>query len=301
MCQMKTIHAMREFNRFYARFLGVFDKYALETSYTLAQARILIELGRRPGCTANSIAVYLDMDRSYTARIIKGFAREGLLEKQDSAADGRKKYLWLTQRGQELYQELERRSDERIRLQLQEIAPEKRERLARAMTEVQQLLGDQPMEKIEMKLAYDRLDDVRALFREYTAFLQVDLDFQDYEEELRNPAQKYAMPEGRLYVVYVDGRAAGCIAFHGLGREDCEIKRLFVRPAFRGRGLARLLMERALQDAGEQGYAYAYLDTLATLESAVAMYKKMAFEEIGPYYENPLPQVKYYRKKLCNV
>ncbi len=297
----KTIAALREFNRFYARFLGVFDKYALRTNYTLAQARILIELGRHPGCTANSIALYLDMDRSYTARIIKGFVQEGLLEKRDSEADGRKKCLWLTTLGQQLHQQLELRSDERIRQQLQGIVPEKRARLAKAMTEIQQILAEKPAEKIELRLGYESLDDVRALFQEYTDFLQVDLKFQHYDEELRNPAKKYAMPAGRLYVVYVDEKPAGCIAFHALGERDCEIKRLFVRPNFRGRGLARLLMERALQDAREQGYAYAYLDTLATLKSAVAMYGRMDFEEIGPYYENPLPQVKYYRKKLCNV
>ena len=156
------------------------------------------------------------------------------------------------------------------------------------------------MEKIEIRLAYDALEEVKVLFQEYTDFLQVDLTFQKYDEELDALAEKYAMPGGRLYLVYVDGKPAGCAAFHPLASVSgaCELKRLYVRPAFRGRRLGRLLLEQALEDAVREGYAYAYLDTLSTLRSAVKLYTAMGFEETAPYYESPLKDELYYRRKL---
>lgn len=142
MQEKEMIAAMREFNRFYARILGVFDKYALGTDYTLAQARILVEIGREPGCSANSIAVYLDMDRSYVARILKGFEKQGLLQRLASQADSRKKCLWLTPAGEAVYHGLDEKSDERVRLQLEHIAAHDRKSLLQAIREVSRILEE---------------------------------------------------------------------------------------------------------------------------------------------------------------
>ena len=104
--------------------------------------------------------------------------------------------------------------------------------------------------------AYNALSDVRALFEAYTAMLvthdpafQIYLDIQHYADELRAPAAKYAPPDGRLYLARVDGRAAGCIALRRLDGERCEMKRLYVQPQYRGRGLARQLIRRITEDA----------------------------------------------------
>lgn len=138
----RLIASMREFNRFYARVLGAFDQYALGTSYSLAQARILGELGRNRGCTANSMAVYLDMDRSYVARIVAGFEKNGLLEKRGTAEDSRKKCLWLTAEGEKLYQEFEEKSDDKIRNQLQGVDASKWSCLEQAMQQIHRILSE---------------------------------------------------------------------------------------------------------------------------------------------------------------
>ena len=111
--------------------------------------------------------------------------------------------------------------------------------------------------------------DVRALFEAYTAMLvthdpafQIYLDIQHYADELRAPAAKYAPPDGRLYLARVDGRAAGCIALRRLDGERCEMKRLYVQPQYRGRGLARQLIRRITEDARQIGYRCMLLDTL---------------------------------------
>ncbi len=140
MTETDIISSIRKFNRFYARTLGVFDKYALNTTYTLAQARIIGELGRNKGCTANSIALYLDMDRSYVARIINGFEKNDILIKKDSSEDFRKKHLFLTIKGISIYQELELRSDNKVKNQIQNLSSKSLADLQKSMNTILEIL-----------------------------------------------------------------------------------------------------------------------------------------------------------------
>jgi len=150
----------------------------------------------------------------------------------------------------------------------------------------------------EIKPAYDRLDEVHTLFREYHKMLGIDLGFQNYDEELATLPGKYLPPDGRLYVIYLEDKLAGCIALRRYDATRCEMKRLFVRPQFRGLRLGRILAERIIEDAKAIGYQAMVLDTLKTLESAVTMYRRMGFEEIAPYYDNPLKDVLYFQLTL---
>jgi ribosomal protein S18 acetylase RimI-like enzyme len=131
---------------------------------------------------------------------------------------------------------------------------------------------------------------VRELFREYQQELAVDLCFQDFEGELASLPGPYASPKGAVFLASSDGDVAGCVAFKPLGGEACELKRLYVRPAFRGRGIARALCEHAIFEAKRKAYRVMRLDTLERLESAVRLYKDLEFVEIDPYYDNPLPE-----------
>ena len=140
----ELVASIRRFNRFYALLLGVFNHYALHTDYTLAQARIIGELGRQPGATAIALALQLDMDRSYTARIITAFEKHGLLEKRSARNDCRKKLLFLTDSGQRLFQEFEEKSDDKIYTQLQEVPPEKWPELQRAMQTIERIFTAVP-------------------------------------------------------------------------------------------------------------------------------------------------------------
>lgn len=150
----------------------------------------------------------------------------------------------------------------------------------------------------EIKTAYDRLDEVRTLFREYHKMLGVDLCFQNYEEELASLPGKYLPPDGRLYLIYLEGKLAGCIALRRFDETRCEMKRLFVRPQFRGLRLGQILAQHIIDDAKAIGYQAMVLDTLKSLESAVTMYRRMGFEEVAPYYDNPLNDVLYFQLTL---
>ena len=126
------------------------------------------------------------------------------------------------------------------------------------------------------------------LFREYEAWLGLDLCFQGFEDELRHLPGKYAEPAGKLLVAYVDGELAGCIALRKLDEDVCEMKRLFVRDGFRGQQIGVQLIERLIADARETGYKQMRLDTYtAKMGKAVKLYESHGFCEIPPYYDNP--------------
>jgi GNAT superfamily N-acetyltransferase len=142
------------------------------------------------------------------------------------------------------------------------------------------------------------LATVRVLFREYQHFLGVDLCFQDFAAELATLPGRYARPRGRLLLAMADRVAAGCVALRPLEDGVCEMKRLFVRPAWRGQGLGRRLATHIIADATALGYAVMRLDTLDTLESAMHLYTALGFQRCAPYYPNPLPGVVYWERAL---
>ena len=144
----------------------------------------------------------------------------------------------------------------------------------------------------------EHLNEIRSLFREYEAFLGVDLCFQGFEEELAGLPGKYAPPKGAILMA-VDGHStAGCVAARALEAGVCEMKRLYVRPPYRGLGLGRRLIETIIQEAAQIGYFRMQLDTLDTLHEAMRLYEAMGFKKIAPYYDNPLPGVVYWELKL---
>ncbi len=146
------------------------------------------------------------------------------------------------------------------------------------------------------------LHTVREIFREYAAGLGVDLCFQQFDEELAGLPGEYAAPRGALLLATVDGKVAGCCALRPLDTADypnaAEMKRLYVRDAFRGMGLGRQLVEAALDAARQSGYASVLLDTLDDMEAARTLYEELGFVEIPPYYHNPIAGAHYLKVDL---
>ena len=156
---------------------------------------------------------------------------------------------------------------------------------------------DQPPVELIAASSAAHLQSVRELFEEYAAQLGLDLNFQGFAQELDSLPGDYAEPRGALLLALVDGQAAGCCALRPLSDVDysnaAEMKRLFVRKAFRGFGLGRQLAEATLEAAVRLGYDTVLLDTLDDMESARALYEDLGFVSIPPYYHNPLPGAHY--------
>lgn len=155
------------------------------------------------------------------------------------------------------------------------------------------------LQLIQIKEEGVLMDEIRKLFREYEMELNEDLCFQSFEAELTNPLQKYGPPKGVLYVAKWNNEVAGCIALMPLHDGlSCEMKRLYVRNAFRKHKIGRALVEQLLLDAKQLGYTVMKLDTLQKLEPAIQLYKQVGFEETTAYYNNPIPTVVYMQKQL---
>jgi putative acetyltransferase len=139
----------------------------------------------------------------------------------------------------------------------------------------------------------------RELFLEYAQSLGVDLCFQSFEEELAGLPGHYAPPEGRLLLAECDGQLAGCVALHPWEAGVCEMKRLYLRPSFRGKGLGRVIAEKIIAEARSVGYRSMRLDTIAPImKDAVEMYRKLGFREIAPYRPNPIAGATYMELQL---
>ena len=142
------------------------------------------------------------------------------------------------------------------------------------------------------------LATVRELFREYANSIEVDLCFQSFDQELAELPGKYAPPAGRLLLAGVGEHPAGCVALRPIETHFCEMKRLYVRPAFRGQGVGRALADSTITAAAEIGYQRMRLDTLATMREAIGLYESLGFRRIPAYYHNPSELAVFFELKL---
>lgn len=164
------------------------------------------------------------------------------------------------------------------------------------------LAADGPAVRLTVAATAPDLAAARTLFLEYARALAVDLCFQDFDTELSQLPGEYAPPRGALLVATVNGELAGCCALRPLDTADypnaCEMKRLYVRPTFRGLRAGRLLAEAIMDMARVAGYDSILLDTLDDMESARALYQELGFVEIPPYYYNPIAGAHYLKAEL---
>lgn len=159
--------------------------------------------------------------------------------------------------------------------------------------------------RLEIKEGYDFKDEIKELFREYVDIvIKEDPTFKEYlrlqhfEKEVEFLKEKYGKPYGRLYIAFYDDQLAGCIALKKLDDDTCEMKRLFVKPEFRGKKIGKRLACKIIDDAQKIGYKSIVLDTFPFLVSAIRMYKKMGFYEIEKYTDSPMKYAIYLKLDL---
>jgi len=145
----------------------------------------------------------------------------------------------------------------------------------------------------------EEINQARQLFEEYAAWLGINLCFQNFDKELAGLPGDYAPPTGRLLLATENKQTAGCVAVRKIGDGICEMKRLYVRPNFRGIGLGRTLAAKIIEAAGEIGYSRMRLDTLpGKMDKAIAMYRSFGFRNIDPYYDNPVEDAAFMELEL---
>ncbi|MBV4359627.1 GNAT family N-acetyltransferase [Pinibacter aurantiacus] len=168
------------------------------------------------------------------------------------------------------------------------------------------------MISIEKITDHNGLDLFLQLTKEYLLELGEDLSFQSVQSELEEPLLKYGPPKGLILLAFVNGEVAGCIALQAIlphyhlsaaanRNAYCEMKRMYVKPAFRKHGIGNVLVEELLKEAKQLGYTHMWLDTLSRMQAAINLYKRHGFNTIDPYYHNPLPGVIFMEAELPNL
>ena len=154
------------------------------------------------------------------------------------------------------------------------------------------------MLRIVTASSLEQIDAARTLFREYAAWLDVDLCFQGFEQELAELPGEYQVPSGRLLLAYYGEKLAGCAALRGFEGGVCEMKRLFVRAEFRALGIGKALATAIIEEARRAGYSEMRLDTLSVMKEARSLYSSLGFQEMPPYRYNPIQGAVYMRLSL---
>jgi len=154
------------------------------------------------------------------------------------------------------------------------------------------------MTEIQTAMLPNEIPVIKELFQEYADSLKFELDFQDFREELATLPGKYAAPSGSILVAKKNGETVGCVAVRPLGEEICEMKRLYVKPAHRGKRVGRELALAIIEEAKRLGYKAMRLDTVEAMKEASALYRALGFRPIDAYCYNPLPGAMYFELKL---
>lgn len=154
------------------------------------------------------------------------------------------------------------------------------------------------MIRIEYVNSEKELKIVRELFVEYADSLGFDLEFQDFKTELKNLPGDYTPPSGCLLLAYEEDILYGCVALRKFRDKICEMKRLYIRPECRGKGVGKALAIRVIEEAYKRGYKKMVLDTIDTMQTAITLYRGLGFKEIKPYRENPVPGARFFKLDL---
>lgn len=294
---------VRDFNRMIAVRLNVFGRKALGTQWSLAEGRVIVELGRAGECTATEVAAALGMDKGNLSRILARLGEKGLVERGSSPVDGRTQMLALTDAGRAAFEEVDRLSDEQARDMLNGLSDEEAAKVVDAMETVRVALARSSSSPVQIVDGERYVEDFAELVREYVSVeigdrRGFDVSFQDPETEIVQLPGKYARPTGAMFVAEVDGVPAGCVAYRRVRDDACEMKRLYVRPAFRGRHVANELLHAFYDSARATGYHMVYLDTDASMTEAISLYQHLGFTPCEAYYNNPLPTARYFSVRI---
>lgn len=283
----KEIGSVRSFNRYYTNVLGLLDQYMLGSEFSLSEVRVLHEIEKTEDCTAKKLAAILCMDPGYLSRILKRFAKYGLVEKKQSPEDGRSQYLRVTQSGKEKMVALNVRSDEQIGSLIQPLSEGDRSRLVQSMAAIENILaGGQKIKLQDVSVRHT----IRSGDAGYITYMHGWIYKQEYNYSTAFEAYvaktfydswlNYNASRDRLWVAEHSGEIVGCIGIVGRG-EKAQLRWFLLHPNYRGIGLGRKLLNEALAFCRQKRYAAVYLTTTDDLNKAIGMYTKAGFVKVS--------------------
>jgi DNA-binding MarR family transcriptional regulator/GNAT superfamily N-acetyltransferase len=281
----RRVGAVRRFNRFWTRRIGVLREEYLESPFSLTEVRVLYELAHREDTTASELGKELGLDKGYLSRILRGFEERGLIAKKPSETDGRRSLLRLTEGGQEAFVPLDARSREDVGAMLEALSAAEQDRLVGAMRTIERLIGARPEPKVPYLLRQHEPGDMGWVVhrhgvlyvREYgwderfeAMVARIVADFVDYYD----PAKE------RCWIAEMEGEIVGCVFVVKASDTVAKLRLLLVEPEARGLGLGTHLVEECIRFARGRGYEKLTLWTNSVLDAARRIYEEKGFEVV---------------------
>lgn len=300
--QLSEIDSLRSLSRRLVREFGFMRNTVCGTALTLSAAHALVEIAASEAMTAGQLCESLLLEKSSVSRLLKKLVESGEVQETPDPRDGRTKLLNLTAKGHATLAAIDDHSRQQVAGALRHLAPEQAETVLQGIGLYADALSRARRQEVSIRPVRqgEDLAAIADLFRAYAASLDVDLCFQGFAAELAGLPGKYAPPQGELFLARdAAGVAIGCAAFRPLQEEGiAEMKRLYVTPEGRGQGLGRFLAQAVIDGAARAGYGEICLDTLPSMEPAIALYRSLGFEPMKSYYDTPVGGTVFLRRRL---
>jgi len=279
------VAAVRRFNRFYTRQIGLLQESYLKSQFSLSQVRVLYELAHRERPTATELGRELGLDPGYLSRILRLFERRGLLKRTPSKADGRQSHLFLTARGQAAFAPLNTRSREEIGSMLRALRARDQIRLVDSMHAIEGVLGAQPEKKVPYLLRPHRPGDMGWVVSRHGALYAQEYGWDETFEALvagivKKFIEHYDPRKERCWIAEKDGEPVGSVFVVKQSATVAKLRLMLVEPKARGLGIGARLVDECVRFAGQTGYGKITLWTNSVLRAARRIYKEAGFRLI---------------------
>ena len=287
MSDLEIISDIRQFNRFYTAQLGLLQQHIFDSEYSLTEIRVLYEINFNRQTTATGIREALQIDAGYLSRILRKLEKAGLVWKHPLPEDGRSSYLTLSDRGRRLMAKMGTLSDDQIRQMLAHLSADDQQTIAASMRDLRRLLGAPgsgiTMEQVEIRteLIPGDLGDIISLHGQlYWKEYGYGVRFEQYVlETVHDFIRAFDSRRDRIFVASSMGRLAGVVAIQHREGKEAQLRWFLIRPEFRGIGLGKALMQRAIDFCREQRFKKVFLLTTNQQTTAATLYKKWGFEK----------------------
>lgn len=279
----QRIGAVRRFNRFYTKQIGLLNEGLLRSPFSLTEARVIYELAHHEKATATELGHELGLDAGYLSRILRSFKKRGLIEKQPSETDGRQSLLWLAEQGQEAFATLNARSHREIEAMLNQLSMEEQNRLVEAMHTIEGLLGAQPEPKVPYILRPHQPGDMGWVVHRHGVLYAQEYGWDEQFEALvadivAKFIQNYDPKRERCWIAEKDGENVGSVFLVKRSDTVAKLRLLLVEPKARGLGIGTRLVNECIRFARQAGYSKITLWTQSVLLAARHIYQKAGFQ-----------------------
>lgn len=289
---LQNVEAMRRFNRFYTKQIGVLHQGLLDSSYSLTEARVIYEMAQHESITASELGAELDLDAGYLSRMLRNFQKQGLIDKEPNPHDQRQRILRLSESGLQVFAMLNTRSQQEIETLLSKHSPQEQARLIGAMRTIESLLEAQPEQRVPYILRPPQPGDMGWVVARHGALYAQeyhwDESFEGFVAEIiAEYIQNFDPKMERCWIAEVNGENAGSVFVVKKTEEIAKLRMLIVDPKARGLGIGKRLVQECLRFARQKGYKRMTLWTNSCLLAARHIYQQAGFELVAsePYHD----------------